>query len=156
MQNDIGDKIESNIIQKVFLMLKEKSGIESAELDKIIEGEIIRAKYLKESWQLHYAKERIKKAVKDLIENDKPKKSAPQYRRYGWFTLIALMLSKASFIFLYPTLYFLVMWMTTMIYKKTEVRREFMQTKKTIDFIFVSFFTVVVLIGLIFFLIKRI
>jgi len=60
------NNIENTIIEKIKKEIESKQNLSDEDVDRKIISEITLAKYLKEDWQIHYAKERIKKAIKPL------------------------------------------------------------------------------------------
>lgn len=57
------DNIEQEIVEKIIEKLETNTSLSNSDIDKMVEGEIVKANYLKESWQLDYAKTRIIESV---------------------------------------------------------------------------------------------
>lgn len=55
---------EDSIAEKIKKEIELKQDLSDEDVERMIISEITSAKYLKEDWQIHYAKERIIKAIK--------------------------------------------------------------------------------------------
>lgn len=63
------DNTEKLIAEKILDEVSKNPNLTKPDIKKLIEGEIARAKYLREDWQIHYAIQRIFQNIDNEVEN---------------------------------------------------------------------------------------
>ncbi|HBW74302.1 MAG: hypothetical protein UX10_C0017G0002 [Candidatus Magasanikbacteria bacterium GW2011_GWA2_45_39] len=90
------NNIENVIIKKIEKKIESKQNLSDEDIDSIIISEITSAKYLKEDWQIHYAKERIKKIITEEQLEKLPKEQRANFGHPGWYFIACVFIGNLT------------------------------------------------------------
>ena len=145
------NNIESNIVEEIVSSSCFSYDIPKKEFEAKILDEIKSANYLKEEWQMQYAKERIIKMIKNKLTEDGTIFTLKPFhygKRFLIFLIVGGLISSVnSPLFNVLTgfldiiiLNYLVFWITAGIYKKQNKENQFGKAKKVITIFFIIFY----------------
>jgi len=138
---DNNNNIEEAIAEKIAT----RQNISDKDIDHLIITEINLAGYLKEYWQINYAKDRIKKIIAEKQLEKLPKEERVNFGNPGLYLIACILIgslmtqhSKNIIIFIVGSLisisgiYFFILWVAKLIYKKRNGQKGFLLVKKSL------------------------